>query len=383
MKVGKALYNILSQSTDVQSNFPFNTTDYSPTGTELVKNGKFTDTGSELVTSWTNSDFTSFTSSGSDITKMISSGSGQNCYSAATFTSGKSYKLQFTSSQALSPADCQVRISSSIHLTGAQLVFNQLASGLNEVYFVANSNYNYIGFYGVSAFSETQITNFTVKELGADWTLGTGWSIGEDKLIANDPTGYAYQSGVFETLGNKSYKISLKVLDYSSGSFKVITSGTTAVSQVFNANGEYEFYLNSNKPTGTEFFFTFDGDFVGSITNVSVEEMAVNKIFPELAPPDIDAPYIVYSVVSNSPSETKNTNGDIDTANIEVYGFQDTYNKAVDLGVSVRAALDRKTGTYNTIEIQSTNYVNEQMDVNEARKLWAAIQDYSIRIKNI
>ena len=111
--------------------------------------------------------------------------------------------------------------------------------------------------------------------------------------------------------------------------------------------------------------------------------MILTKIFPELAPPDIDAPYIVYSVVSNSPSETKNANGDIDTANIEVYGFQDTYNKAVDLGVSVRAALDRKTGTYNTIQIQSTNYVNEQMDVNEARKLWAAIQDYSIRIKNI
>ena len=129
--------------------------------------------------------------------------------------------------------------------------------------------------------------------------------------------------------------------------------------------------------TGAEVTNTFE------VKDVSAQEMALTKIFPELAPPDIDAPYIVYSVVSNSPSDTKNANGDIDTANIEVYGFQTTYNLAVDLGVSVRAALDRKTGTYNTIEIQSTNYVNEQMDVNEARKLWAAIQDYSIRIKNI
>ena len=118
-------------------------------------------------------------------------------------------------------------------------------------------------------------------------------------------------------------------------------------------------------------------------TDTAIAAIVGTHIFPELAPPDIDAPYIVYSVVSNSPSDTKNTNGDIDVASIEVYSFQDTYNKAVDLGVSVRAALDRKTGTYNTIEIQSTNYVNEQMDVNEARKLWAAIQDYSIRIKNI
>ena len=118
-------------------------------------------------------------------------------------------------------------------------------------------------------------------------------------------------------------------------------------------------------------------------TDTAIAAIVGTHIFPELAPPDIDAPYIVYSVVSNSPSDTKNTNGDIDVANIEVYSFQDTYNKAVDLGVNVRRALDRKTGTYKTIEIQSTNYVNEQMDVNEARKLWAAIQDYSIRIKNI
>ena len=118
-------------------------------------------------------------------------------------------------------------------------------------------------------------------------------------------------------------------------------------------------------------------------SDTAIAAIVGTNIFPELAPPDIDAPYIVYSVVSNSPSDTKNTNGDIDVASIEVYSFQDTYNKAVDLGVSVRAALDRKTGTYNTIQIQSTNYVNEQMDVNEARKLWAAIQDYSIRIKNI
>ena len=118
-------------------------------------------------------------------------------------------------------------------------------------------------------------------------------------------------------------------------------------------------------------------------TDTAIAAIVGTHIFPELAPPDIDAPYIVYSVVSNSPSDTKNTNGDIDVASIEVYSFQTTYNLAVDLGVSVRAALDRKTGTFNTIEIQSTNYVNEQMDVNEARKLWAAIQDYSIRIKNI
>ena len=145
----------------------------------------------------------------------------------------------------------------------------------------------------------------------------------------------------------------------------------------------YYFIANSSSDSIYIKRQTASGEYAFSLDNISVKEMVLTKIFPELAPTGIDAPYVVYSVVSNSPSDTKNANGDIDTASIEVYGFQDTYNKAVDLGVSVRAALDRKTGTYNTIEIQSTNYVNEQMDVNEARKLWAAIQDYSIRIKNL
>ena len=261
MKVGKAIYNILSQSTDVQSNFPFNTTDYAPTGTELVLNNDFTG-GS---TSWT-----VIENSGGSVTfatnqcQIITDGVNGQGIRQFILTTGKSYKVVIDIES--NTNKFQVRLGDEIAVVSG--------SGIQT-------------FYGVATAT--------------------------DLLI---------------------YRVSGEASDV---------------------------VLNS----------------------VSIEEMALTKIFPELAPPDIDAPYIVYSVVSNSPSDTKNANGDIDTASIEVYGFQDTYNKAVDLGVSVRAALDRKTGTYNTIEIQSTNYVNEQMDVNEARKLWAAIQDYSIRIKNI
>ena len=260
MKVGKAIYNILSQSTDVQSNFPFNTTDYSPTGTELVTNGDF---------------------------------------SGGTFS---------------------------------------------------------------------------------PWVNNPNWSLGGVGAIADGSSGAAlFQSSVVED--GKTYKVTYTLSDFTQGTLHVNLSGTSGAIRT-TAETYTEYIVSGTSPTG-RIDFTGTGDFKVTLSNVSVEEMVLTKIFPELAPPDIDAPYVVYSVVSNSPSETKNTNGDIDTANIEVYGFQDTYNKAVDLGVSVRAALDRKTGTYNTIEIQSTNYVNEQMDVNEARKLWAAIQDYSIRIKNI
>ena len=117
--------------------------------------------------------------------------------------------------------------------------------------------------------------------------------------------------------------------------------------------------------------------------DATVSGVVGTNIFPELAPPNIDVPYLVYSVLSNSPSDVKEDSGSIDIAQIEVYSFQNTYNNAIDLGVAVRDALDRKSGTYNTVQVQSIQYTNEQMDVNETRQIWASIQDYSIRIINI
>ena len=268
-------------------------------------------------------------------------------------------------------------IAGSVSATDYGAVTTANAVGITEyVQIGVASNFRMVNIDGYFEGAATDISAQLVDPNGY-WTLGSGWTFGEDVAISDGSAGSITQSIL---TANTSYKITVKVtgnptlLVFSSTSFY----GDEATRTL--KNGTHTYYLQAKAAT---FSITNEGGDACTVTNISVEEVVLNKIFPELAPPDIDAPYIVYSVVSNSPSETKNNNGDIDTASIEVYGFQDTYNKAVDLGVSVRAALDRKTGTYNTIEIQSTNYVNEQMDVNEARKLWAAIQDYSIRIKNL
>ena len=507
MKVGKAIYNILSQSTDVQSNFPFNTTDYAPTGTELVTNGDFSAAGINLVTN------PNFTDTGADLvvdgdfplpnvnwviqgTSTINGGSatveglgnitGSHLYRGVSqlisISVGTSYKITFTAKQltgsgamysglGYSQPFNQVITSDYVEYTFYQVPSNvtgqwsyvgfggavgntfeikdvsvkelgaswtlgtgwsigdseAVSDGTNSqitqsvmtaeksykitvtvtgdpyrLVFTGSSFYNSLAertllngthtYYlqaESSVFSITNtgeggdactLSNISVQELGEGWTLGTGWSIGEDKAICDGSTNNAISQALSLPVGN--IKVTFKVEDFTSGDLNLWLNLPTFTNPLqADANGDYEVYVTTTSGANNLYFYSVA--FIGSISNVSVQEMILTKIFPELAPPDIDAPYIVYSVVSNSPSDTKNSNGDIDTANIEVYGFQDTYNKAVDLGVSVRAALDRKTGTYNTIEIQSTNYVNEQMDVNEARKLWAAIQDYSIRIKNI
>ena len=41
--------------------------------------------------------------------------------------------------------------------------------------------------------------------------------------------------------------------------------------------------------------------------SVGVTNLVGTNIFPEIAPPDINPPYIVYSVISNTPTEVKET----------------------------------------------------------------------------
>jgi len=121
--------------------------------------------GSELVTGWTNSDFDSFTSSGSNITQMVSGSMADNCYSnSLTVTSGKTYKVEFTSSQNLG-SNCQVRVSPNTLMTDSDVISTSVSAGLNTFVFTATGNKTYIGFRATNSFSDTQITNFSFKEV--------------------------------------------------------------------------------------------------------------------------------------------------------------------------------------------------------------------------
>ena len=260
--------------------------------------------GSELVTSWSNNDFSSFASSGSNITQMVSSGSGNNCYSITTITSGKTYKLQFTSSQAIT---CQIRISPNTSLTSATVVLSSLSSGLNEVYFTAPSSYAYIGFYAPNSFTDTQISSFTLKQINgnpaimtnqtssdiengspyanvvqngtfdtdSDWTKGTGWSIANG--LASCDGSQSSSSIFYQNLGSlsgKTINISFTLSNYSAGHLTTAFFGASGtLDQQVSANGDYSFDIYIESGHNGNSGFTANSSFVGSIDNVTLQEV--------------------------------------------------------------------------------------------------------------
>jgi len=247
----------------------------------VVLNGDYEELGSELVTSWSNKDFSSFASSGSNITQMVSSGSGNNNYADATITSGKTYKLQFTSTQAI---NCQIRTSPNTNLTSASVILNSLALGTNEVYFTAPSNYAYIGFYAPNSFTDTQISSFTLKQVDPNdrWTLGTGWSIssGKASFDASAASTFSYLTQASILPSPLDYELTFTLSDLG-GSFAynqagIIRNGIVTSFNTFGISAPGTHTIIVTETSGSNFFFfghPNSDDF--SIDNVSVKEYAI------------------------------------------------------------------------------------------------------------
>ena len=232
---------------------------FSQIGTEEVLNGNFSQEGSELVTNGdfaTDSDWTK--GNGWTINGGEANSDGTNNYDQLTqnnvLTIGKSYKLTFD----LTYISGALRTHPSIDVE-----YN--SSGNYTLYFVASATNLIFTTWG--AFTGS-IDNVSVKEVGQNWTLDTGWSIGENKIIADSASGDSYQNLNFA--GTKTFKITFDC---------VVDSGQFAVrfndKQWISTTGSYTIY----ETTSTSIIW-LDGrasqPFTGSITNVSVKEVDPN-----------------------------------------------------------------------------------------------------------
>ena len=119
------------------------------------------------------------------------------------------------------------------------------------------------------------------------------------------------------------------------------------------------------------------------VTNSDVTGMVSTRLYPERAPEGAAAPFIVYSIVSNQPSDSKNGTP-IDEAQVEVFSVASTYADTNKLADFVRAAVDRQSTEVlvdsELVKVESIQYTNEVTEVDTDKNLYVAVQDYTIRI---
>tara|TARA_R100000306_G_C4380455_1_gene144019 strand:- start:1306 stop:4404 length:3099 start_codon:yes stop_codon:yes gene_type:complete len=125
------------------------------------------------------------------------------------------------------------------------------------------------------------ITNISVKEVGQNWTLGSGVTIGENKIIGTNANSNTFQNVGIQA--NKNYKIQFTILDYSNGNVKVILNGSPNVtSSDVSSNGNYTLYLSSVGGSNGFLSLNLFNNFNGSITNISVIEITDDTNLPRI-----------------------------------------------------------------------------------------------------
>jgi hypothetical protein len=258
-------------------------------GPELVQNGDFSEIGPELVT---NGDFSvsgvvntsSYTlgwyspDSNINITNnelVITNGAsiGGRAYatdgvnSINVVISGKFYKLVYTITENNDNA-------TMFYHTGGAYVSAPNTVGTHTIYYKAAGTIFILRNNTTN--TTVKIDNVSVKEVGQNWTFGTGWSMGDGVAICDGSqtsNSSLQQSSVAEV--GKVYKIVFD-LTVTSGQITYVNLGGWIDNTNLNSSGTYVYTTTTTTATDN-FGIAADSNFIGSIDNVSVIEVLGDK----------------------------------------------------------------------------------------------------------
>jgi len=113
----------------------------------------------------------------------------------------------------------------------------------------------------------------------------------------------------------------------------------------------------------------------------AVGAICADRIFPEMAQQDAVLPFIVYTVTDTTPAATKNATSKLDTARVELYCVSDDYEVGMNLGIAVRGALDRQSGTLSGVEVQSIDFDTSDVQFDSDQRVYVLEQTYDVRIQ--
>ncbi len=255
---------------------------FSEIGSEEVSNGDFSQEGSELVTNGdfaTDSDWTkgtSWTISGGKANYDAVTNSSELRQLMSSIAVGKTIKVQFDISDVAATKDAFFKLDCS-GVPESIFGYTKFSQGTYTYYHTITSGFDRLTFTPLNsstggAFS---IDNVSVVEVGQDWTLGTGWSIGEDKAISDTTASNLTPSTVL--VSGKTYKFTLDVAKISAGSFTFLLrfNGSNTVIGTINSEGSFTFYAKADA-TGFRLQNLSGGTTDFSVTNISVKEVGMD-----------------------------------------------------------------------------------------------------------
>ena len=254
-------------------------------GGELVSNGDFEEIGSELVT---NGNFDTDSDWNFIGTANISGGTANFPDTTNSFViqsivpfSVKQYKLQY---DVTATNGGNLRFSGGSSAFGTYSLPNTL--GTHIVYLQSNGTQNGLQFNNAGSFIGS-IDNVSVKEVGQNWTFGTGWSMG-DGVVVGTSVSAQFMQQPFTFVSGKKYRTTCTITGTDTLTndlcFRLPYDGKT-INIAYATKGQDGVYTHEFVSTGgSNIYFGYidTGTFTGTVDNVSVKEVTDDTNLPRI-----------------------------------------------------------------------------------------------------
>ena len=181
--------------------------DFEEIGSELVTNGDFENWTADNPDSWTviNEDANNYVTQDGTYARIVSNDTASIQIKQTIFTIGKTYKVEL---------DAVVNSGNEEGLklndaTAAATIGYVNSTGHHTFYFKAAGTSFVINRKG-GGDTDISIDNVSVKEVGQNWSFGTGWSMG-DGVATCDGSGFGAMTSNSSNFNNRKLKVKFDV----------------------------------------------------------------------------------------------------------------------------------------------------------------------------
>ena len=101
-------------------------------------------------------------------------------------------------------------------------------------------------------------------------------------------------------------------------------------------------------------------------TDTTITNICGLNIFPDIAPQNVQYPFMVYTIINSLPVDYKDGQSNLEEIDIQIDVYTNNYETTQTLANNVRNRLDRFVGTVNSISVQTIKYMSSDSQVYNA-----------------
>ena len=101
-------------------------------------------------------------------------------------------------------------------------------------------------------------------------------------------------------------------------------------------------------------------------TDAAVTGICGLNIFPDIAPQNVQYPFMVYTIINSLPVDFKDGQSNLEEITLQIDVYTNNYETTQTLANIVRNRLDRFVGTVNSISVQTIKYMSSDSQVYNA-----------------